>query len=138
MIYVKFPLSFHHSTHQLSHTPHSLSPMNYEPTIIRILYMAGAQGISVHKLSLHVHNASNDFFTRIPFEEVRQGVQAWLLRHSRGLSPDVIRVRHGYYSLNKSSARVRRILENGTQRVFDVNKGKDNATLKELELPFDM
>ena len=112
--------------------------MNYEPAIIRILYMAGAQGISVHKLSLHVYNASNDFFTRIPFEEVRQDVQAWLLRHSRGACPEVTRVRHGYYSLNKSSARVRRMLENGTQSVFDVNKGKDNATLVELELPFDM
>lgn len=124
--------------HPLIHTLHSLSSMNYEPAIIRILYMAGAQGISVHKLSLHVHNASNDFFTRIPFEEVRQDVQAWLLRHSRGVCPEVTRVRHGYYSLNMSSAKVRRLLENSSLCAFNVNKGNDKTTLLELELPFDM
>ena len=56
--------------------------MNYGDEIIAVLYEAGNDGLSVHKIAIHIHNAHNTLFSPIAFAEVRLKVQTWLLRNS--------------------------------------------------------
>ena len=85
--------------------------MNYEKEILEVLYEAGADGLSVHKIAIHVHNAHNTLFSPIAFDEVRQHVQAWLLRNSRFSDSPVKRCgKRGVYQLNLLSRKTRQML----------------------------
>ena len=50
--------------------------MNYGNEIIAVLYEAGNDGLSVHKIALHIHNTHNTLFSPTAFAEVRLKVQA--------------------------------------------------------------
>ena len=78
--------------------------MDYQGEIVRILSEAGADGLSVKKISRHVYNASNTFFETIDFEEVHRFVSNWLFRKSRQSSPIVEKTSRGVYRLLPHSA----------------------------------
>lgn len=87
------------------------TPMNYGKEIIEVLYEAGGEGLSVHKVAIHVHNAHNTLFSPIEFEEVRRDVQMWLLRNSRSSnSPVVHGGRRGVYRINMESWAARQMI----------------------------
>ena len=44
--------------------------MNYDREILRVLVEAGSEGLSVQKISRHVHYACNSFFNVIDFDEI--------------------------------------------------------------------
>lgn len=87
--------------------------MNYEKEILEVLYEAGNNGLSVHKIAIHVHNAHNSLFSPMAFEDVRQDVQAWLLRNSRHKESPVRHCqKRGMYRINLMSPIIRQqILE---------------------------
>ena len=85
--------------------------MDYEKEILGVLYEAGGDGLSVHKIAIHVHNAHNTLFSPIAFEEVRHNVQKWLLNNSRnGSSPVTHCGKRGIYRLNLNSRKTRQTL----------------------------
>ena len=87
--------------------------MSYEKEIIKTLYEAGTDGLSVHKIAIHVYNAHNTLFSPIAFEKVRQYVQVWLLRNSRFSDSPVIHCdKRGTYRINRYSEKARQTILN--------------------------
>lgn len=87
--------------------------MNYEKEILKVLFEAGSEGLSVHKIAIHVHNAHNTLFSTTSFEAVRHDVQLWLLRNSRFKDSPVTHCeKRGMYRLNMISPKaIQMILE---------------------------
>ena len=84
--------------------------VDYEKEIFRVLCEVGVEGLSVYKISVHVHNSCNSLFAPIDFENVHAKVQAWLLRALRDPNLPVCRCeRRGYYRLNMNSSKVRQL-----------------------------
>lgn len=75
--------------------------MKYDRLIIEILMEAGSDGLTVRKVSRHVFNAVNGLFDEADIEAVHKLVRAFLLRHSKGVSPALDRPKHGSYALNR-------------------------------------
>lgn len=87
--------------------------VDYEKEILRILCEAGVEGLSVYKISVHVHNSCNSLFAPVDFAKVHGDVQTWLLRALRNPNQPVCRCeRRGYYRLNMSSSKVRQLFLN--------------------------
>lgn len=105
--------------------------MNYGKEILDVLYEAGADGLSVHKISIHVHNSRNSLFDNVPFENVNRDVKAWLLRNSRFSDSLVCHCgKRGYYRLNLSSSKTRHLLLDFRDDFPDddsAEKSSDNA-----------
>lgn len=80
--------------------------MNYDQEILRVLCEAGSSGLSVHKISVHVHNACNSLFSPVDFTEVYRYVVSFLARNSRDSLSLVARTQvRGRYRLNPNSAK---------------------------------
>lgn len=78
--------------------------MNYREEILRILAEAGTDGLSVHKLSVHVHNACNSLFETVEYSKVRAEVSKFLIRNSRkDTSPIEHMKARGMYRLKPDS-----------------------------------
>lgn len=104
--------------------------MNYEKEILRILYEAGKDGLSVHKIAIHVHNAHNTLFSPIAFEKVRLYVQIWLLRNSKSSDSLVAHCeKRGMYRINiHSSYAIQTIMkfnDNTTEQPFSTQEKGD-------------
>ena len=68
-----------------------------------MLAEAGAEGLSVRKISRHVYNACNTLFHPITQEEVHKYVQSYLLKNSKADDPFIEKKRKGVYRLNRSN-----------------------------------
>ena len=96
--------------------------MNYGDEIIAVLYEAGNDGLSVHKIAIHIHNAHNTLFSPIAFAEVRLKVQTWLLRNSRATDSPVIHCgKRGKYRINLASPHLRQKLLEFGESTFSQN-----------------
>ena len=105
--------------------------MDYEKDIINILYEAGDTGLSVHKIAIHVHNSRNTLFAPIAFDEVRYGVQKWLLANSRYTSSLVEHCdKRGMYRINLKSQEL--MLQFGDNADNDASNA---TTLKDVSQP---
>lgn len=101
--------------------------MKYEKEILETLYEAGNDGLSVHKIAIHVRNQRNTLFSPIDFDNVRIDVQRWLLANSRHSTAPVEHCeKRGLYRLNPKS--------NETQKLmlqFGENNDKNEDTYKD-------
>lgn len=80
--------------------------MKYEKDILEILCEAGEDGLSLHKIVLHVYNSHNTLFAPVDYNEVYRLVSNWLSRSSKGAGSMVCRSgRRGYYHINLKSSR---------------------------------
>lgn len=78
--------------------------MNYDQEILRVLCEAGAQGLSVHKIAMHVHNACNSLFNPVEFRDVYNYVRTFLARNSHAECSVVAKTSvRGRYRLNLNS-----------------------------------
>ena len=85
--------------------------MNYAKEILTVLLEAGPEGLSVHKIAIHVHNAHNTLFSPVAFDEVRHNVQMWLLKNSRHKTSPVAHCeKRGMYRINLMSKETRQML----------------------------
>lgn len=97
--------------HTAPFSAYNLNLMDYEKDIINILYEAGNTGLSVHKIAIHVHNSRNTLFAPIAFDEVRYGVQKWLLANSRYTSSLVEHCdKRGMYRINLKSQEAQKLM----------------------------
>lgn len=120
--------------HTAPFSAYNLNLMDYEKDIINILYEAGDTGLSVHKIAIHVHNSRNTLFAPIAFDEVRYGVQKWLLANSRTTSSLVEHCnKRGMYRLNPKSQEAQKLmLQFGDN---DDNDASNATTLKDVSQP---
>lgn len=109
--------------------------MKYERIIIEILMEAGADGLSLRKISRHVYNAVNGLFDEADLEEVHKLVRAFLQRHSRGTAPAIGRPKHGSYAINRRTAAGRSL----ANRLLgeDPQQAHPQTSIQELSIPFD-
>ena len=109
--------------------------MKYDRLIIEILMEAGSDGLTVRKVSRHVFNAVNGLFDEADIEAVHKLVRAFLLRHSKGVSPALDRPKHGSYALNRRTAAGRALLE----RLLSAATAPPTppGRVQELSMPFD-
>lgn len=57
--------------------------MNIDEVIYRILEVAGQRGLTIKKVSLHVHNACNGLFEPMSYNDVYKYVKNYLYRMSK-------------------------------------------------------
>lgn len=80
--------------------------MNYDQKILHVLCEAGKQGLSVHKIAMHVHNSCNSLFAPVEFCDVYRYVMSFLSRNSRGKHSLVAHTSvRGHYCLNLNSTK---------------------------------
>lgn len=86
--------------------------MDLEKEIFEILSKVGTNGLSVHKISIHVHNACNSLFETVDYDEVHKQVAKYLLLDSKKKNALVERVgKRGKYKLKKNSEKVRMMMQ---------------------------
>lgn len=91
--------------------------MNYDSEILYVLHEAGANGLSVQKITRHVFNNRNTLFDTISFEDVYRYVSAYLKRNSKNTNSIIEKTgTRGIYRINTSA-------KNTQQLMFDF---KDN------------
>lgn len=72
-----------------------------ERQILQILSAVGQHGISVYALTMHVYNMNATFFSQPDLDDIRNGVQRFLLKNSKSDSSLIERTeRRGVYRLN--------------------------------------
>jgi len=75
--------------------------LGYDQQILKVLTVAGEQGVSVQTIAKHVYNMNTTFFCQPSYEDIRIYVQQYLLRNSKSAQSLVERTeRRGYYRLN--------------------------------------
>ncbi|MCR5076945.1 MAG: hypothetical protein K6A82_02785 [Prevotella sp.] len=84
--------------------------MQYDKEILRVLTEAGDEGLSVQKISRHVHNACNSLFNPIAREDVHKYVQQYLLKNSKNIDSVIEKTKKGVYRLNESSTMTQQLL----------------------------
>lgn len=73
---------------------------------------AGSSGLSVKKISRHVHNATNSLFHPVSFEEVYRYVQKYVRLHSQYSDSLLKKMGKGCYKINENNAESRQLLLN--------------------------
>ena len=74
--------------------------MQYDKEILQVLIEAGCEGISVQKISRHVHNACNSLFNPLSQKDIHKYVQQFLLRNCKTDTSLVEKTKKGIYRLN--------------------------------------
>lgn len=81
-----------------------MSTTSYSQEILRVLFEAGEEGITVQKIALHVYNASNTLFNPVEYSDIHKRVVSWLRANSHGSQAMVVRLeQRGRYAINSSS-----------------------------------
>lgn len=85
--------------------------MRYDEEILRVLGEAGADGLSVAKITRHVYNACNSFFEPLDYEEVHRDVYLFLARNSKKPNSLIEKTTvRGVYRLNGQSGEARQLM----------------------------
>ena len=99
--------------------------MNYDREILRVLVEAGSEGLSVQKISRHVHYACNSFFNVIDFDELHRYVAQFLLRNSKNPESLIEKTDRGVYHLNMKNTQTQQLMlefkETPTEEVQEVS-----------------
>ncbi len=78
--------------------------MSLDKEIFRVLAEVGDEGLSIRKISIHVHNACNSFFDRRTYDDVHEYVTHFLIRNSRNPNSLIEKTgQRGCYRLNTNS-----------------------------------
>lgn len=78
--------------------------MNYDREIYKVLVEAGNAGISLQKLSRHVHNACNSLFNPVELCDVHSYVTLFVQRNSSSPTSSIERTsQRGVYRLNPNA-----------------------------------
>ena len=83
---------------------------NYDREILKILKEVGEKGLSVTKISLHVHNACNTLFASVSYDEVHRYVAQFLLRNSKNPESIIEKTNRGIYRLNLRSQETQQLV----------------------------
>jgi len=109
--------------------------MNIDREIFKVLAEVGPEGLSVQKISIHVHNACNTFFNYISYEEVHSYVTQYLIRQSKIQSSPIERTGfRGIYRLKTDDETTRQLMLQFDE-CNSVESQEGSVEDKELPLP---
>ena len=75
--------------------------MNFDQEILRVLTMAGSDGLKSEKVARHVFNACNSMFSPLSYKDVRAYVSQFLIRCAKDPASVIEKGEgHGVYRLN--------------------------------------
>lgn len=75
--------------------------MNFDQEILRILTLAGDNGLKTEKIARHVFNSCNSMFTPLNYKDVHSYVSQFLIKNAKNPSSIIEKGRgHGVYKLN--------------------------------------
>ena len=85
--------------------------MNFEQEILRVLTLAGDNGLKVEKIARHVFNACNSMFNPLDYKSVHAFVSQYLIKCSKDPSSVVCKAeRHGVYRINFKAQMAQQLL----------------------------
>lgn len=105
--------------------------MEYDKEILRILTEAGERGLSVAKISRHVYNSCNTFFSSVTYEDVHRYVSQFLLRNSKNPESLIEKSGRGIYHINLKSQATSQLL---LQFCDDASKTEPEKPSEDLSL----
>ena len=112
--------------------------MNYDREIYKVLVEAGEAGISLQKLSRHVHNACNSLFNPITREDVHAYVVQFIQRNSSGNNASIERMQQrGVYRLNSRSNQTSELMLQFSNHEEIIDVGPKETEDLSLTLPFE-
>ena len=77
--------------------------MKYEQDIIRLLYEAGDDGLSVKKMVMHVYNRHNGLFEKVSYQVIQKDIIAYIKRNNKSKNGLLEKTgRWGYYRLSSN------------------------------------
>ena len=75
--------------------------MNFDQEILRILTLAGDNGLKTEKIARHVFNSCNSMFTPLNYKDVHSYVSQFLIKNAKNPSSIIEKGSgHGVYKLN--------------------------------------
>lgn len=75
--------------------------MNLEQEILRVLILAGDNGLKTEKIARHVFNACNSMFNPLEYKNVHYSVSQYLIKCSKDSSSVICKGKgHGIYRIN--------------------------------------
>ena len=75
--------------------------MNFDQEILRILTLAGDNGLKTEKIARHVFNSCNSMFTPLNYKDVHSYVSQFLIKNAKDPSSIIEKGSgHGVYKLN--------------------------------------
>lgn len=75
--------------------------MNLDSEILRVLTMAGENGLKTDKIARHVYNACNSMFSPLNFKDVHTYVSQFLIKSAKNPSSIIVKgLGYGVYCIN--------------------------------------
>lgn len=85
--------------------------MNLEQEILRVLTLAGDNGLKTEKIARHVFNACNSMFNPLEYKSVHSFVSQYLIKCSKDSSSVICKgTGHGIYRLNFKAQMAQQLL----------------------------
>lgn len=108
--------------------------MSFDKEILRVLAEVGTGGLSVQKVSIHVHNACNTFFNVVTYEDVHSYVSQFLIRNSKNPNSVIEKTEYrGVYRLNTNSSVTRQLMlqfeDKNTSVTEEKGRDKEDSSL---------
>ena len=100
--------------------------VDYDKEILRVLTEAGEKGLSVSKISRHVYNSYNSFFTVVTYDDVHRYVSQYLLRNSKNPESIIEKNERGIYHLNFKSQVTLQLMLQFTDNVIESEQESKN------------
>ncbi len=101
--------------------------MKYEQDILKVLYEAGDDGLSVKKIVRHVYNANNSLFGETTYDDVYKAVTAYIQKCKKNKDNTVESTgQWGFYRLNTSS-------KTSCQLMLEFTENKEDSEEKQAE-----
>lgn len=107
--------------------------MNYNQEILRVLAMAGHDGLKMEKIVRHVFNACNTMFNPLDYKDIYNYVSQFLQKSQKGPHPIVEKIGYGIYRINESAHDAKQyLLQFGRQETAEKTSGSEEP--KDLSL----
>lgn len=111
--------------------------MNFDQEILRILTLAGDNGLKTEKIARHVFNSCNSMFTPLNYKDVHSYVSQFLIKNAKKPSSIIEKGSgHGVYKLNfKDKLAEQLILKFSPQKEqTDFDESTNNSSDSQLSL----
>lgn len=113
--------------------------MNFDQEILRILTLAGDNGLKTEKIARHVFNSCNSMFTPLNYKDVHSYVSQFLIKNAKDPSSIIEKGSgHGVYKLNFKDQLVEQLVlkfsPQKEQTDFDESTKANNSSDSQLSL----
>ena len=99
--------------------------MQYERLILKILFEAGKDGLSVQKITNHVFNEVNTMFSAMEYSEIHVFVQKYLQRLGKNPQSPIEKTSRGIYRLKLNNTQSQQLFFDFSASSTDLSVEKE-------------